>query len=54
MERDMIVISAEAYEKITYDVTRHFCLTTFPGVRERTLFVGSFSKTYVITGFQVG
>lgn len=54
VERDMIVISDEVYEKITYDDTRHFCLATFPGMRERTLVVGSFSKTYAMTGFRVG
>lgn len=53
-ERDMLVISDEVYEKITYDDARHFCLATFPGMRERTLVVGSFSKTYAMTGFRVG
>jgi len=54
VERDMLVISDEVYEKITYDGVRHFCLATFPGMRERTLVVGSFSKTYAMTGFRVG
>jgi len=54
VERDMIVISDEVYEKITYDDARHFCLSTFPRMRERTLVVGSFSKTYAMTGFRVG
>jgi len=54
VERDMVVISDEVYEKITYDDERHFCLATFPGMRERTLVVGSFSKTYAMTGFRVG
>jgi len=53
-ERDLLVISDEVYEKITYDDARHFCLATFPGMRERTLVVGSFSKTYAMTGFRVG
>jgi aspartate/methionine/tyrosine aminotransferase len=53
-ERDMLVISDEVYEKITYDDAKHFCLATFPGMRERTLVVGSFSKTYAMTGFRVG
>lgn len=54
VERDMLVISDEVYEKITYDDGRHHCLATFPGMRERTLVVGSFSKTYAMTGFRVG
>jgi len=54
VERDLLVISDEVYEKITYDDARHHCLATFPGMRERTLVVGSFSKTYAMTGFRVG
>lgn len=54
VERDLIVISDEVYEKITYDGAKHFCMATFPGMRERTLVVNSFSKTYAMTGFRVG
>jgi aminotransferase len=54
VERDMLVISDEVYEKITYDGVRHLCLAAFPGMRERTLVIGSFSKTYAMTGFRVG
>lgn len=54
VERDLIVISDEVYEKITYDDTEHFCFATFPGMRERTLVVNSFSKTYAMTGLRVG
>jgi aspartate/methionine/tyrosine aminotransferase len=54
VERDLIVISDEVYEKIIYDGTKHYCLATFPGMRERTLVVNSFSKTYAMTGLRVG
>ena len=54
IERDLIVISDEVYEKIVYDDSKHFCLATFPGMRERTIVVNSFSKTYAMTGFRVG
>jgi aminotransferase len=54
VERDMIVISDEVYEKIIYDGAKHYCLATFPGMRERTLVVNSFSKTYAMTGLRVG
>jgi len=54
VERDMIVISDEVYEKIIYDNAKHYCLATFPGMRERTLVVNSFSKTYAMTGLRVG
>ena len=54
VEQDMIVISDEVYEKIIYDGSKHYCLATFPGMRERTLVVNSFSKTYAMTGLRIG
>ena len=54
VERDMLVISDEVYEKIVYDSARHHCLATFPGMKERTLVVNSFSKTYAMTGMRAG
>jgi aminotransferase len=54
VERDMIVISDEVYEKIIYDDAKHHCLASFPGMRERTLVVNSFSKTYAMTGLRAG
>lgn len=54
VERDMIVISDEVYEKIIYDSAKHNCLATFQKMRERTLVVNSFSKTYAMTGLRVG
>jgi len=54
VERDLIVISDEVYEKMVYDGARHYCLATFPGMRERTLVISSFSKTYAMTGLRVG
>jgi aminotransferase len=54
VERDMIVISDEVYEKIMYDGGKNHCFASFPGMRERTLVVGSFSKTYAMTGLRVG
>jgi aspartate/methionine/tyrosine aminotransferase len=54
VERDLIVISDEVYEKIVYDDAEHYCLAAFPGMRERTLVVNSFSKTYAMTGLRIG
>jgi len=54
VERDLIVISDEVYEKIVYDGVKHYSLATFPGMKERTVVVNSFSKTYAMTGFRVG
>ena len=54
VENDLIVISDEVYEKIIYDDAKHYCSSTFPGLRERTIVVNSFSKTYAMTGLRVG
>jgi len=54
VKRDIIVISDEVYEKIIYDGAKHHCVATFPEMRERTLVVNSFSKTYAMTGLRVG
>ncbi len=51
---DLVVISDEVYEKMVYDGVKHYCLATFPGMRERTLVINSFSKTYAMTGLRVG
>ena len=54
VERDMVVISDEVYEKIIYGGEKHQCFAAFPGMRERTLIINSFSKTYATTGLRVG
>ena len=54
VEHDLVVISDEVYEKILYDDACHYCVATFPGMRERTVVVNSFSKTYAMTGFRIG
>jgi aminotransferase len=54
VERDLIVISDEVYDKIVYDGLKHCCIGSLPGLRERSLIVNSFSKTYAMTGLRVG
>ncbi|MEM3696077.1 MAG: pyridoxal phosphate-dependent aminotransferase [Candidatus Bathyarchaeia archaeon] len=54
VEHDLLVISDEVYEKIVYDDAKHSCFAAFPGMRERTLVINSFSKTYAMTGLRVG
>lgn len=54
VENNLIVISDEVYERIIYDDAKHYCFATFPDMRERTIVVNSFSKTYAMTGFRVG
>jgi len=54
IKNDLIVISDEAYETMVYDGKRHFCIANFPGMKERTIIINSFSKRYAMTGWRVG
>ena len=54
IERDLFLITDEIYEYFVYDGARHICPATLPGMRERTIVVSGFSKTFSITGWRVG
>ena len=54
IERDLFLITDEIYEYFVYDGARHICPATLPGMRDRTIVVSGFSKTYSITGWRVG
>jgi aminotransferase len=53
-QHDLLVITDEIYEQITYDGHRHIPLAAEPGMRERTIIVNSISKTGSATGWRVG
>ncbi len=52
-ERDLLVITDEVYEHLTYD-TGHIPIATLPGMRERTVSISSAGKTFSVTGWKVG
>ena len=52
-KHDLIVISDELYADLTY-VGQHTAFSSLPGMRERTVLLSGFSKTYAMTGFRVG
>jgi len=54
VEHDLVVISDEVYHRFLYDGLRHLSIARIGGMRERTLIVDSFSKTYAMTGWRVG
>jgi aspartate/methionine/tyrosine aminotransferase len=54
IERDLWVISDEAYEHLVFDGARHLSIATLPGMADRTLSVYTFSKSYSMTGWRVG
>ncbi|MBI2930176.1 MAG: aminotransferase class I/II-fold pyridoxal phosphate-dependent enzyme, partial [Planctomycetes bacterium] len=52
-KHDLLVISDEIYDRLVYGV-EHVCLATLPGLRERTITLGGFSKDYAMTGWRIG
>ena len=52
-ETDVLVYSDEIYAELTYDF-RHTSIASLPGMRERTVVVGGFSKAYAMTGWRLG
>jgi len=54
IERDLWVVSDEAYEHILFEGARHLSLASLPGMADRTVSVFTFSKTYAMTGWRLG
>ncbi len=54
IEFDLYVISDEVYKYILYDGLKHSSIASLPGMKERTIIIDSFSKTYAMTGWRVG
>ncbi|QHV94397.1 methionine aminotransferase [Spirosoma endbachense] len=53
-DRDIWIVSDEVYEHILFDHRTHLSLMTHPVLQERTFVVGSFGKTFHITGWKIG
>ena len=51
VERDLLVLSDEVYEHLTFDGRPHVPICTLPGMAERTLTAGSAGKTFSVTGW---
>jgi len=52
-EHDLIVLSDEIYSDLTYEGT-HTAFASLPGMRDRTLHISGFSKSYAMTGWRIG
>jgi aminotransferase len=50
---NLVVISDEIYAKLVYGM-ENTCFATLPGMKERTIFLGGFSKAYAMTGWRIG
>jgi aspartate/methionine/tyrosine aminotransferase len=54
VEKDLIVLADEIYEKNIYDGHRHYSMAAYPGMKERTITVNGFSKSHSMTGWRLG
>ncbi|HLH73093.1 MAG TPA: aminotransferase class I/II-fold pyridoxal phosphate-dependent enzyme [Chloroflexota bacterium] len=52
-ENDLLVVSDEIYDRLVYG-RDHVCFASLPGMRDRTILLGGFSKAYAMTGWRVG
>jgi aminotransferase len=52
-KHDLVVISDEIYDQLVYGV-EHVCFASLPGMWERTITLGGFSKDYAMTGWRIG
>lgn len=53
VEHDLYVLSDEIYAELTYG-TEHTTIAAFPGMKERTILINGFSKSYAMTGWRLG
>ncbi len=51
---DLFVFTDEIYEYFLFDGRHHISLATLPGMAERTITIGGYSKTFSITGWRIG
>jgi L-glutamine---4-(methylsulfanyl)-2-oxobutanoate aminotransferase len=54
IDHNMVAITDEIYEHILYDGKKHISIGALSGMQDRTITIGSFSKTYSVTGWRVG
>lgn len=54
IERDLYVLSDEIYSELTYGDSRHVSIASIPGMKERTITMNGFSKSFAMTGWRLG
>jgi aminotransferase len=53
-KHDLFVLTDEIYEYFLFDGREHVSIATLPGMAERTITIGGYSKTFSITGWRIG
>jgi aminotransferase len=51
---DLLVYSDEIYDRLAYGSYRHRAFSALPGMKDRTILMGGFSKAYAMTGWRIG
>ncbi|MDQ2933364.1 MAG: aminotransferase class I/II-fold pyridoxal phosphate-dependent enzyme [Chloroflexota bacterium] len=51
---DLVVVTDEIYDRLVYGGHRHTAFSSLPGMRDRTVLIGGFSKSYAMTGWRIG
>ena len=54
IEHDCLCVTDEVYEYLVYDQQKHISMATLANMQERTITMGSYSKTFAITGWRIG
>ena len=52
-QHDLLIISDEIYDRLVYGIRAHL-RARLPGMRDRTILLGGFSKDYAMTGWRIG
>lgn len=53
-KHDLLVLTDEIYSALTYGNEAHTSIASLPGMKERTIVINGFSKTYSMTGWRLG
>ena len=51
---DLVVVTDEIYDRLVYGGHQHTAFSSLPGMRDRTVLIGGFSKSYAMTGWRIG
>lgn len=54
VEKDIFVMSDEIYAELTFGGRKHVSIASLPGMKERTIVINGFSKSYAMTGWRLG
>lgn len=53
-KHDILVITDDVYNTLIFDSTPYTCIASLDGMKERTIVVNSFSKSFAMTGWRIG